>query len=321
MGNLLDRYSGKIMRTAFSAVSVEEPDAGTPIERDENALAVFAVWGDPQISSLSPLRTARLSAACRDIGNTRGTLDSLIILGDVTEFGRECEYEMTAELLNSVSDKFSTFFAVPGNHDVRMRGYHKQLRKFNSFVRSVRNGVTGSDERYWFSRDMNGCKFIMMGTDAATFEGAYLNSRQLAWLDREISDAEKKGQPAFVFNHQTLKNTNGLPLTWLGKGNWRGTVGWQNDKLLEIFERHNNVIFITGHLHYGISRYNYEDCGCFKALSLPTVGVVNHGDFSENSQGYVIFLYEDRIELRARLHGKGIYVDESVPGAKVIIPR
>ncbi len=123
-----------------------------------------------------------------------------------------------------------------------------------------------------------------------------------------------------MLNHQALAHTNGLPITWLGKGDFRGTVGGQSDRIRAIFEKYKNVYYITGHLHYGTSKYNFEDYGAFKALSVPTVGVINHGDFPADAQGYIVSVYEDKIILRSRVFGEGRYVDPSYPGGYFEVP-
>lgn len=296
-----------------------EPDRHTPIEIDPDALLTFAVWGDPQIAYWSALRSMRLDAACRDLANMQRPLDALILAGDITEYGKDDEFRMVAAILNAYCGSFRHLLCVPGNHDVRMRAFGKQIKVFHDFVRSVSGGVAGDDDsRYFHAVRIRGYKFVLMGTDRATFEGAYISPRQLRWLDEQI--AAENGKPVFVVNHQTLKGLNGLPVTWLGKGDWRGSIGWESDKVRAVFEKHRNVIFLTGHLHYGTSAYAFEDCGAFKSLSVPTVGVVNHGDFTADSQGYVLSVYDDRILARARVFGEGRYVDDAVENARIEIP-
>lgn len=306
------------MDKMLARVTVKAPAKDDPIIIDEKALLTFIAWGDPQISSLSPLRSARLLSACRDLENMQGRADALVMLGDITEYGRQCEYDHTANLLLPFCDKFGTFLCVSGNHDIRVRDHARQLRRFEKFVESVPGGVTASNGRYWFSHAINGYKFIMMGSDKATFESAFISDEQLAWLDSEI--AACGGKPVFVLNHQALAHTNGLPITWLGKGDFRGTVGGQSDAIRAIFEKYKNVYYITGHLHYGTSKYNFEDYGAFKALSVPTVGVINHGDFPADAQGYIVSVYEDKIILRSRVFGEGRYVDPSHPGGYFEVP-
>lgn len=286
--------------------SIPMPDGREPIIADSDADLNIIAWGDPQISALSPLRSARTYSACRDIEKAQGNFDALILAGDVSEYGAWCEYRMAAKLINSIADKCGSIIAVTGNHDIRIRGYKKQVKRFNDFLGLIKNGLQHGEEHYYFSHTINGYKFIMLGADRNAFEASYISEKQLDWLDKELSEAED-GKPVFVINHQTLKNTNGLPESWMGMGSWRGTVGKQSDRIREIFERHSGIIFITGHLHYGISSFSYEDYGSYKALALPTVGVLNHGKNSKLGQGYVITVKGNEITARGRCFCEGRY--------------
>lgn len=286
-----------------------------PITKDENALLTFAVWGDPQISFVSPLRSARVYSAVKDIKNA-DVLDALVLCGDITEYGAKCEYRFVKRLLDGAEGKFKNIYAVSGNHDVRLRNHKKQLKRFQNFVKSLPNGDTDFEDSYYYTRDLNGCRFIMMGTDRATFEAAYISDAQLERLESDLLSAPVD-KPVFVFNHQTLKRTNGLPKTFLGKGKWRGSVGRESEKLKKALSVRKNVFFITGHLHYCTSEYTYEDCGNFKALSVPTVGVINHGEFKNMTQGYVISVYNDKVVMRSRIFGEGKYAEESVPNSYI----
>ena len=292
------------------------PDSTEPVESNDSASLNMILWGDPQISCLSPLRSARVYSACMDIKNSRSCFDALVLLGDITENGAACEYKFAQKLLAPIAGKFKNIFAVTGNHDIRLKSYKKQVKRFSSFLNGIENGRTGGNEKYYFSQTVNGYKFIFLGADRSAFEGSYLSREQLNWLDRELSSVKGSGKPVFVFNHQPLKNTNGLPVTFLGKGKWRGSVGNESEKLSEIFGKYDNVIYITGHLHYCTSKYTYEDCGSFKAISVPTVGVINHGDFSKFTQGYVISVVGDEVIARSRIFGEGKYTGEEIDNSE-----
>ena len=298
---------------------VLSPDACTPIQKDPLAILTFAVWGDPQIASWSALRSARVEAACADIANMAEPLDALILAGDLTENGRPEEFQMLQKLLSASRNGFQKLLCVSGNHDIRMRSFYSQRRRFAEFVESVPGGIAGSRKKYYHKTVLNGITFLMMGSDRATFEASHISRAQLDWLESELSESAKD-RVVFVVNHQTLKNTNGLPETWLGKGDWRGTIGKQSDAVQSIFEKHNNVFFITGHLHYGTCATTYEDHGAFRCLSVPTVGVVNHGCMDKPTQGYVVEVYDDHIRLRARIFGEGKYLPQDHPGADIFIP-
>lgn len=291
---------------------IQIPDKDTPIKIDEDAQLTFVVFGDNQVSNYMYARECCFYSACLDIGNIDSPLDALIIVGDIAENGMKCEYEITSRILNGISDKFNNFIACTGNHDLRLRPYKKQQKRFISFCRSVKNSVSMPDDRYYFSCEIKGYRFIVIGSDRASFEGSYISKKQLDWLDSQIASADS-GKPVFVINHQTLKNTNGLPDTWLGKGKWRGSIGWQSDKVRRIFEKYDNVVFISGHLHFGTNEHSYEDCGRFKAVSVQTVGAGNHGITCDESQGMVFSVYKDKIIVRARKFGEGKYFDENTP--------
>lgn len=309
---------GRMEKGLQSLISKDENNKETdysPIKKDENAILTFAVWGDPQVSFISPLRSARVYRAVKDLKNA-DSLDALVLCGDITEYGAKCEYKFVKRLLDEAGEGVGRIFAVTGNHDVRLRNYKKQVKRFQNFILSLEKGDTDYGDSTYYTRDINGCRFIMMGTDRATFEAAYISDKQLTQLKQDILSAPAD-KPVFVFNHQTLKRTNGLPKTFLGKGKWRGSVGRESDKLKSVLSVRKNVFYITGHLHYCTSEYTYEDCGNFKALSVPTVGVINHGEFKTMTQGYVISVYGDKIVMRSRIFGEGKYAPDSVPNSNI----
>lgn len=279
----------------------------------------FVVWGDPQTSSVNPMREKRFISACEDVAKANGTADAVVIVGDVAEYGKESEYKATADALKIAGERFEKFLCVPGNHDIRLRNYKGQVSRFQRFINSVKKSDELKSGQYYYSCEIKGFKFIMMGADRASFESAYISQKQLLWLEKELEDADKTSKPVFVFNHQPLKFTNGLPDTWIGKGNRRGSVGRQSDKIKAIFEKHTNVFFITGHLHFGVSEFSFEDKGSYKLLSVPTVGAACHGDYDAEGQGYIVSVYDDKVVLRAREFSNGRYTPENVKNAKIEI--
>lgn len=302
----------------FESGEYKRPSADEPIVVDENAKLTFVVWGDSQVSNYMFARECSFQTGLYDIGNIIGTLDALIICGDIAENGFRSEYIVTAKMLNAVKSKFRHFIAMPGNHDVRLRRYGRQLSRFTYFLESVDGGVV-PERNYRLSTKINGYTFIVMGTDSSTFEGAYISEEQLAWLDCELEKASRDKKPIFVFNHQTLKRTNGLPNTWLGKGKWRGSVGRQSDEIKEIFEKYENVFFITGHLHWGTNEHSFEDHGAYKALSAQTISAGNHGTYTPDAQGFLVSVFDDRVEIKARVFGEGRFVEDEIPCSSITV--
>ena len=315
ISTLLYKHMVKALGKALYRQDMPRYQSGTPLQPDENADLNLLVWADPQISLLSPLRAARVACACKDVRRAKGRYDALIIAGDLAEYGALCEYKMLSDLLKTVTDKIDRVLAVPGNHDIRLRRYARQVRVFDRFLGSVKGAVRLTGDGYYATTALHGYPFVLLGADKTCFESSYLSDARLQQLDRFLSTTDQS-KPVFVINHQPLKLTNGLPMTFLARGNRRGSVGNESDKLRAVFEKYRNVVYITGHLHYGISRYVYENCGSFHAVNAPTVGVINHDNDKPYSQGLVMTVTGNRVAVRGRVFGEGRDYDPSAPGAE-----
>lgn len=283
------------------------PSRNNPIKKEEAELFKFAVLGDPQVSNYMFARESCFYSSCLDIANMEESLDALVVVGDITENGMRCEWNTVSHLLNGISEKVDNFVLAVGNHDIRLRPFKAQLRVFNQFLSRTKNAVKPHGEAYYHSVSFPCCRFIVMGADRNSFESAYISEKQLKWLDGEIEKAQNENKTAFVFNHQPLELTHNLPDAWLGKGDWRGHVGRQSGRIKAIFEKHNNVVFVTGHLHMGANRFSVQDFGRYKCVSVPTVGAGNHGTYNPDSQMLVFSVFEDRIKIQTRLCGEGDY--------------
>ena len=284
---------------------------------DKNARLNLALWGDPQVSCIyEPQRFVNFNAACKAVRDADGPCDALLLAGDIAEFGLEKEYDMAAACLAEAAGNTAHILCACGNHDVRIRGYQKQLRRFRAFLSQVPHALEPGYDHYYCAAEIKGYRFILLGADRNSFESAWLSKAQLAFLEKELTEAEKTGKPAFVLNHQPLKRTNGLPVTWLGRGSWRGQVGLQSDRLREILSSHGTVFYLTGHLHYGVSRYNVESAGRLHMIAAPTVGCPNHGETADPAQGFVLSVYDDHVSGTAYNFAAAEPLDESIANAR-----
>lgn len=284
---------------------------------DQNANLNLVLWGDPQISCrILPDRAARFEAACENIRTAVGSPDALLLAGDIAEFGMEKDYAIVAKCLRKAAENTPHILCASGNHDVRLRSYQKQLRRFRAFLSDVPHALETGYDHYYAAAEIKGYRFIVMGADRNSFESAWLSKAQLAFVERELAAAETTGKPAFVLNHQPLKHTNGLPVTWEGRGDWRGQVGLQSDRLREILSSHGTVFYLTGHLHYGVSEYNVESDGNLHMIAAPTVGCVNHGPTAEPAQGFTLAVYDDKVLGTAYNFAAAEPLDESIPNAR-----
>ncbi|MBR6701943.1 MAG: metallophosphoesterase, partial [Clostridia bacterium] len=192
---------------SITGTALISPSAETPITPSGDANLVFAAIADPQVSNYLPERYNYFQASAKDLQNAEG-LDALINVGDVAENGLAMEYSLVIDGLSGMKVRH---IACEGNHDIRLRVYEQSLARFGEFVNTL-NGDSAYT-CFHYSEEINGYKFIVLGSDRTEFEENYLSPEQLEWLDGELASVED-GMPRFVLVHQPLKNTNGLPMVW-----------------------------------------------------------------------------------------------------------
>ena len=272
----------------------------------------FAAWGDPQVSNYLKEREPYLITSSADLtNNVDKKLDALVLAGDITENSLNEEWEWVYDDIKDV--KVKNFINATGNHDIRIHEYPVVKGSFVYFTNRL-NKRAGSKLRIKklnYSYTVNGYKFIVLGSDSASFEEADLSKKQLKWLNKELKSAYKKNHPTFVIAHQPLKNTHGLPETWGSPINSAGSIGNQSDDVKKIMNKYPNTIFITGHLHSGFGKYTYQRTGNIYSVNLPSLGVDNeNGTYNEHGIGYLVEVYDGKVVFRARNFDKGVYVPE-----------
>ena len=287
------------------------PDTSDPIKPLEDDVKLTAVaWADPQISNYLVKRYPVFKAAAEDLTNSTVDIDALILAGDITENGLQCEFN---EIYNSLSKTpVKNFITATGNHDIRLKLYSQSRGRFVDFTNKL-NANAGSElkiDKLNYSYEVNGYTFIVLGSDRTEFEEAYISPEQLAWLDSSLDACKDSGKPVFVVLHQTLKDTHGLPDTW-GSPIPGGSVGAQSDDIYNILNKYSNVILITGHMHTGMGQYTYEKVGNFHSVNLPSTTIKNKdGEYNGPGIGYMMEVYEEKVVFRGRDFAKGVYVPE-----------
>ena len=291
------------------------PSGDDPIETStkNGAKLSVALWADIQVSNYMFKRARNFDAVCEDITkNVDGKLDAILVAGDMAENGLLCEYQYMSEKLKGA--RTENFINAVGNHDVRLKAcYNNTVKRFCSFTNTL-NKRAGSEltiDSLHYSYELNGYKFIVLGTDKTKFEESCFYEEQLAWLDNELAHATKSGKPAFVICHQPFCYTHGLPDTWDIPIESAGSIGKQSDWVKAILNKYDNVFYLTGHLHNGIGKFTYEKIGKINSVSLPALTMPNsNGDCNETGIGFVMEVYDGHILFRARNFIKGRYLPD-----------
>lgn len=300
-----------LMTIFYAFTPYAGPATDDVIQASDDANLHVVLWADSQVSNYLPKRTPYFDAACEDLKNAQSDIDALLIAGDIAENGLLCEYEYVSDHLKDSGAE--NYLMAVGNHDVRMKVYKNTVNTFARFTNSLNENADSelSINALHYTYDINGYRFIVMGTDRTEFEESYFNDEQLAWLDANLKEATADGKPAFVVCHQTLKNTHGLPDTWNSPIESAGSVGDQSDALYEIMNRYPNVFMISGHLHTGIGQYTYEKIGEINSINLPSLTINNKdGEYNDAGIGFTMEVFDDSVVFHARDFAKGIYLPE-----------
>ena len=298
-----------VMSILMATGAIVPPSTDQPIEPSNDPNLTFVAIADSQVSNYLFEREKVFISAADDIKNAKN-LDALLIVGDIAENG--CQSEFDRVTLDLDGTTAANYVMVSGNHDIRLREYAQSSERFLTFM----NNLNGNDESkvqtsLYYSTEINGYRFIVLGSEKMRMEDAYISSEQLGWLNNQLAEATKDGKPVFALCHYPLKNTHGLPLTWGNGKTDSGSVGDSSDKLYEIMNNYDNVFFITGHLHTGLGQYTYEKLGKVEGINLPSVGIENKdGEYNDAGTGYYVEVYDSSVIFRARDFSKGTYLPQ-----------
>ena len=290
------------LKNKMASIPAIAPSKNDPIRlTDPEQVELSAVlWSDLHFSAYyKNERAARCRAAMADLSGAKCTLDALVIAGDLAENGKQVEKDYLAEQLLCLQ-KVRRVLPAAGNHDLRFRHILHSIRKFAAFCRKV-NPELDVDKMY-YSCDLNGYTFIVLGTTRTEFEECFFDEEELFWLKSELRRATAGGKPVFVVVHQPLRLTHNLPYSWDFPGDDRGSVGPQSDRLRRILNEYENVFLLSGHLHRGFSINTYEEVGRVHSVSIPSLGIHNKdciyatpgmGFIMEGSRNKVLFRPRD----------------------------
>ena len=270
-----------------------------------------------------------LELGLRDMECAKDKLDAVAFVGDVTDHGY---YDQWDALAASVSgyDIADNKLLVVGNHDTW--GPNREV--FDdptdgvkpTFIRYSKE-ITGRDvTEMYYSDVINGCYFIALGSEE-DHTWSYLSETQLEWFAGEMEKAGKTGLPIFVFHHQPLNGTHGLPYLWdLDENDSpdKGGIGDQSEAVEAILKQYDNVFYISGHIHAGFKNadsktgpkyasveYLENDNGnAVTLINLPSYLYfdLKRTGHAANGCGWVVEVYDNEVLLRARNFATGTWL-------------
>ena len=303
----------------------------------ENCRVSFAAISDIHLrGNFKPVFQGMLELGFADMERARDRLDAVAFVGDITNHGYRDQWDVFADAVSKY-DIANNKMVIVGNHDT----WGPNREEFDNPTDGVkptfiRYNQTVSDRditEMYYSDVINGYSFIALGSEADHTD-ACLSDTQLQWFAQEMEKAAAAGLPIFVFLHQPINRTHGLPYNWELKQDApedKGGVGDQSALLVEILKQYDNVFYISGHIHagykksdskigakYGSVEYMENNNGNpITLVNLPSYLYFDfiHGGHLANGCGWVIEAYDDEVLIRARNFATGTWItlyDETV---------
>lgn len=274
----------------------------------EGCNASFAVISDIHMKN-NAIRQSVFELGLADMEAAVDRLDAVVFNGDTTEQG---EIAMWQRIADSVAayDFTDNLIIVEGNHDSR-GPVPGDLEATKQHFIKVNKEISGRDiTEVYYSTTIGGYPAIILGSEGnSTY--ADVSQAQIDWFAAEMGKASQTGKPIFVFFHQSINGTHGLPYTWDMKETddpAKGGIGKASDDIFNIIKQYNNVFYISGHIHTGFTKedneyiQSVEKHDGYTLINLPSYMYmdVKRGDHIPCGTGYVVEIYDNQVLLRAR---------------------
>ncbi len=276
-------------------------DNPVKFENEESLKLAFACIADTHLVNKESA-TVNLNNFFDDVLSAE-KFDAVLLAGDISEYGRNAEYRRFFSVFDKFKDKIHIFLTM-GNHDVRFQ-YGKNQKIIMDKVNEYLN--INTEGKSFYSYDVNGFTFIVIGTEKRVLEKAHITKEQIDFLDKELARATKDNKPAFVMCHQAFAFTHGLPEVWK-----TGDMGEQNDDVRKVMEKYKNVFFINGHLHGGIFDKTFEVLNKennVQSISIPGYRKENNFGITDCGVGYYCEVYDNKVMFTARKFVTGTYIE------------
>jgi 3',5'-cyclic-AMP phosphodiesterase len=283
-----------------------------PIKEKGKLLLSLFLFSDMHISVGEDSMSKKLRQALDDMTSMNEKTDALVFGGDLTDFGRDSDYNLLRRILNEY--KLPPMYANMGNHDY----YSIWLDQEGQFkTDTMPNGKTDEQSRKRFRDFMktekhyqdawvNGVHLIMVSQDlyvqekADVGEGAWYTDEQLAWL-KKVLEPHADGSPALVFIHQPLppEGTDGGTHRLIRAIQFR-----------EILKPYPNVFVFSGHTHVDLSSGSHYSKETFHWFTNASVGRTRGGTGSQ-AQGMFVQVYEGAVVVKGREFSQKAWIPQA----------
>lgn len=290
-----------------------------PVDK-ENIRLNAAIFSDTHIDC-SKMRSRKLGHGLSDCEKSKVPNDVWVTVGDDTDDGHEESWKCFSDVVSAHKPAKNNFIVL-GNHDRRGKkdeGFDVTLPRFCKY-----SGALAGKERdkVYFSETYNGYTFISLAIEVEE-DFDYPTDEQVEWFKEEMEKASKSGKPIFVFMHESLSISHGLPYTWCRRWDenslpdiYRSGCGPKSDEIESIMKQYKNVFYFSGHIHLGLVTKrtrrrlgfsNYETDENLHRINVPCFQFWNHHGVNMSGLGLQMEVYDDRVLFRPRSYTYSVW--------------
>ncbi|WP_180954442.1 metallophosphoesterase [Bacillus sp. V5-8f] len=258
------------------------------------------ICGEPRVIDRIPIcwnnTDHKFLKALEDYQRIAPSYQAIAVVGDLTNHGLEEQYDRFMDLLFTGSNPGAERILAMGNHEFfEMKLWNRPLLTNEMLL--MRFLMKTGMENVYYDKWIAGYHFITLGSERMMPENPnapYISDTQYRWLELKLSLNAASNKPIFVFLHQPIKDTV--------YGTERNYIDFDGKRLKNILRKYPQAILFSGHTHYTL---DHPKTVYQKELTIVNTSSVSYVTSREGrkrglSQGLLVNVYKDRVEIKAR---------------------
>ncbi|MBR3094545.1 MAG: metallophosphoesterase [Clostridia bacterium] len=276
------------------------------IREPEKSKLNFTILSDVHVETNNWPRYPAFTRGLQNVNKNKSGNDLILFLGDEVMCGQYFE-NVIFHGLTSLFLRNETILPVLGNHDAG-NGDGDPAKIMKRWYRFTDAFFDLQLDHPYYYKVVNGCYFIILGSEAEKTDECVYSDTQLAWLEDTLTLAAESGKPAFVIAH--------FPLHWSRDENLQPT--WRPLQIMQDYYREHDLFFLCGHHHTPLQRdqsFRFQN-GIPQIYSPSLSQLDNEGQMTEKTgEGIIVEMYEDSVTFRGRnfVRSEWVFDDEDTP--------
>lgn len=162
--------------------------------------------------------------------------DLVVLSGDFTQVGSESEFRAAREFIARIT---APVFTIPGNHDIprfnTWQRFFDPMKRYREFIAPMQDVV--HEDSDCFMVGINTARPVLPHWNWAN---GMISQAQVQFVENQFRHADNEKVRIFVCHHPLI-NVKGAPID---------TVVWGSTDLLQVLDKQQVDIVLTGHIHH-----------------------------------------------------------------------